>query len=81
MLMSFWESEHCEYCNGKIVEKRVRLHRRVKRKDIFIDKVPAGVCTQCGARYFSANVLKTVGEIERGRRKADREVCVPVYSL
>ncbi len=25
--MSFWEGEDCEYCDGRIVEKRVDLHR------------------------------------------------------
>jgi hypothetical protein len=31
-------------------------------------------------RYFAANVLKTVEESVQGRRKAEQEVLVPVYS-
>lgn len=79
--MSFWQGETCEYCGGPIVEKRVTLHRRVKRTYALIEHVPAGVCTQCGTRYYAANVLKTIEESVRGRRKAEREVLVPVYSL
>jgi YgiT-type zinc finger domain-containing protein len=79
--MEFWESERCEYCDGFIVEKKVDLTRRVKGKYILIEKVPAGVCTECGTRYYAANVLKTIEEITRGRQKAKREVLVPVYSL
>ena len=79
--MSFWEGETCEYCNGEIVEKRVTLHRKIKGNYVLLEDVPAGVCTQCGTRYYSANVLKTIEESIHGRRKAEREVLVPVYSL
>jgi len=79
--MGFWEGERCEYCHGLIVEKRVDLHRKVAGKYVLIENVPAGVCTECGTRYYAANVLKTIEEIMRGRRKAEREVLVTVYSL
>jgi len=79
--MGFWEGETCEYCGGAIVEKRVTLHRKVKGKYILIEAVPAGVCTQCGTRYYAANVLKMIAESVRGRQKAARQVLVPVYSL
>jgi YgiT-type zinc finger domain-containing protein len=79
--MNFWEGETCEYCGGTIVEKRVTLHRKVQGNYVLLENVPAGVCTQCGTRYYSANVLKTIEESIRGRRRAEREVLVPVYSL
>ncbi len=79
--MAFWTGETCEYCGGAISERRVSLHRRVGRSHALIEHVPAGVCTECGVRYFSANVLKTLREIVRARRKARREVRVPVYSM
>jgi len=80
-IASFWEGESCEYCGGPIVEKRVTLHRKVRRKYVVVENVPAGVCAECGMRYYSANVLKTVEERLRGRRPAERKVLVPVYSL
>jgi len=79
--MSFWDGETCEYCGGKIVEKRVTLHRKLKSKYVIIEDVPAGVCTKCGTRYYAANVLKTVEANIHGRRKAKREVLVSVYSV
>lgn len=79
--MEFWEGEACEYCSGKIVEKRVTLHRKVRRHYVLIENVPAGVCTECGTRYYAANVLKSVEESVRGRRRPKREVMVQVYSL
>ncbi len=78
---SFWEGEICEYCDGTIVEKRVTLHRKVKESYVLIENVPAGVCTECGTRYFAANVLKTLEESVHGRRQVDREILVPVYTL
>ena len=79
--MGFWEGESCEYCDGLIVGKKVDLSKKVRGKYVFIQNVPAGVCKGCGTRYYAANVLKTIEETTRGRRKADRQVLVPVYSL
>ncbi len=79
--MGFWEGERCEYCDGLIVEKRVSLSRKIRGKYVLIENVPAGVCVECGTRYYAANVLKTVEETVRGRRKANREILVPLYSL
>ncbi|MEW6242137.1 MAG: YgiT-type zinc finger protein [Chloroflexota bacterium] len=76
----FWQDETCEYCGGRIVEKRVTLHRKVKGAYVLIENVPAGVCVECGTRYFAANVLKTIEESVRGRKRADRKVVVPVYA-
>ncbi len=74
----FWGGETCEYCGGKIVEKSVTLHRQIKDKYMLLEDVPAGVCRQCGTRYYTANVLKTIEEHIRGRLKADREIIVSI---
>lgn len=79
--MSFWEGERCEYCNGVIREKTTDLPRKIRGKYVVIENVPTGVCSECGTRYYTANVLKSIEEALRGRRKAKREVHVPVYSL
>ncbi len=79
--MGFWENETCEHCGGTISEHCITLHRRVKGKDILLENVPAGICSECGTRYFTANVLKTIKESVRARRQAEREILVPVYAL
>ena len=79
--MEFWKDERCEYCGGRIIEKRVDLPRKVAGKYVLIENVPTGVCTRCGTRYYAANVLKTIEETVRRCRKAAREVVMPVYSL
>ena len=79
--MGFWEGEKCEYCNGLIVERTVDLSRKSGESYILIKNVPAGVCKKCGTRYYAANVLKTIESSVRGRRKADGEIPMAVYSL
>ncbi len=79
--MGFWEGERCEYCNGIIVEKETELSRKVRGKYVVIEKVPTGVCSECGTRYYTANVLKTIQEALHGRRKAKRTAAVAVYSF
>jgi YgiT-type zinc finger domain-containing protein len=78
---NFWDGETCEYCGGTISEKRVTLHRKVKENYVLIENVPAGVCKECGSRYYAANVLKMIEESIQGRRQVEREVVVPVYAL
>lgn len=78
--MGFWEGEKCEYCGGPIVERKVDLPRKVGRKYILIKNVPAGVCKECGTRYYAANVLKTI-ETTTKRQKAEKEISMAVYSL
>jgi YgiT-type zinc finger domain-containing protein len=75
------DDERCEYCNGVIVEKIVDLPRKVGEKYILIKNVPVGACKGCGTRYYTANVLKNIEMITQGRRKAEREVPMAVYSL
>ena len=77
----FWAGERCEYCGGLLVEKHVELLRRVGKQYVLIEHVPAGVCTECGTRYYAANVLKMVEEALRQQRPADRAITVSVYSL
>ncbi len=77
-IVSFLQGESCEYCGGPNVEKRATLHRKVRRKYVVIEKVPAGVRTECGMRYYSADVLKSVDESLRGPRPAERKVVVSV---
>lgn len=79
--VEFWNGEHCEYCDGPIVERLVDLPRRVGKRYVLIKNVPVGVCKECGTRYFAANILKTIEATIHGRRKPKKEICMPVYAL
>lgn len=79
--MGHWEDEYCKYCGGHIAEKSVDLYRKVEGKPVLIENIPAGVCIACGARFYTADVLKALEEMIRGRHTTQREVLIPVYSL
>ena len=79
--MGFWDNERCEYCKGRIIEKTIDLPRKAGKKYILIKKIPTGVCTGCGTRYFAANVLKNIKMILQGRKKAKSRISMAVYSL
>jgi YgiT-type zinc finger domain-containing protein len=67
-IVSFWEGETCGYCGGDIIEERVTLHRKVKGKHVLIEDVPAGVCMECGTRYYATNVPKIISAHETRER-------------
>lgn len=79
-LTGFWTDEECEYCGGPIDEKVVTVVRQMDNHYFLFEGVPAGVCKECGTRYYAANVLKRMEESIRGEQIAIREVLVPVFA-
>lgn len=69
----------CEHCSGT-VEERLMDQEAIRHKGCFVilEKVPIGVCNQCGARYFDATVLHRAAEIGRGKVAPSRTLQVPV---
>jgi YgiT-type zinc finger domain-containing protein len=73
--------DDCTYCGGKVTERLVM-------KDCWwgdglialIEDVPAGVCEQCGERYYKARVLERTEELLRSR-DAFSSVAIPVTSF
>ena len=43
-----------------------------------VDHVPAGVCEQCGERYYEAKVLKTLEGLLKHRRLFKTAIRVPL---
>ena len=43
-----------------------------------IENVPAGVCTQCGERYFDAPVYKQMERLTKGTSTTIRQLSVDV---
>lgn len=77
----FWKSETCEYCGGKVTGKRVDFPKKVGSSYVLFKSVPAGVCSECGVKYFSANTLKILEQKVRQKKEAKRVLQVPVLSF
>jgi len=68
----------CSFCGGRVVEKRVQKAcwwgGRIKA---LINNVPAGVCTQCGERFYQAAVLKKIEALVEKEELFTRSTPVP----
>ncbi len=75
------EYDDCAFCGGRVQERLVT-------KDCWwgdqlvaiIENVPAGVCDQCGERYYKANTLKEIEAI-LGKKQALRSVKINLFSF
>lgn len=70
--------DNCEYCGGHVKEQRARVDHRWKGSLIVVEKVPIGVCTRCGERYYDASVLRRLDLIAKGKVGSTRHIKVPV---
>ncbi|MCZ6626233.1 MAG: YgiT-type zinc finger protein [Deltaproteobacteria bacterium] len=76
--MAKYRYDDCSFCGGRVTE-------RLTQKPCFwgdklvalVDQVPAGVCEQCGERYYRAAVLKRIEAKLKGRRHA-RQIRLPL---
>jgi len=70
----------CHVCGKQMQERYVRQDFWIRGKLIVIERVPAGVCPQCGERVVKADVgarLADLLESSKRLRKA-RTISVPV---
>ena len=53
----------CYFCGGEIVERVIELEYRRKGRLYIIERVPVGICQQCGEKYFTAQVSEAIDRI------------------
>lgn len=75
----------CSFCGGPVEEKRIEYDYRRKGHLLIITNVLAGVCRQCGEKYFDPAVLKrmdkTYHDIFDRQRRPERRLEVPAVSF
>jgi len=67
----------CYYCGGEVLEREVDLDFRWEGSLLIIERVPGGVCQQCGEKFFTAVVSEELDRLVKSAR-IDRTVEVPV---
>lgn len=67
----------CYYCGGEVLEREVDLDFRWGGRLFIIERVPTGVCQQCGERFFTAAVSEELDRLAQSTR-VDRMIEVPV---
>jgi YgiT-type zinc finger domain-containing protein len=70
--------KECYFCKGKVDQQKVKVDFRWGRKLKVIENVPAGVCQQCGERYFQSAVYKTMEKLAASRTKPAARLTVDV---
>lgn len=68
----------CEFCDGKVEERTIQARFQFKSQTIYIDRVPAWVCTKCGEQYFDAPVYKRLEEIAKHKSRISKTICFPL---
>lgn len=67
----------CYYCGGEVLEREVGLDFRWEGRLLIIERVPVGVCQQCGEKFFTTAVTEELDRLVKSA-KIDRAVEVPV---
>lgn len=75
----------CTFCGGSVEERRIEYDYRRRDRLLVISNVPAGVCRQCGEKYFQPGVLKRMDaayhDIFEHHRAPERVLEVPSVSF
>ena len=71
----------CSFCGGEVGEKKIDYDYRREGHLVVISNVPAGVCGQCGEKYFKPDILKKMDDIYHDifdrNHKPQRTLTVP----
>jgi YgiT-type zinc finger domain-containing protein len=70
--------QSCYFCKGKVVQQPTSVDFWWGDDLKIIENVPAGVCTQCGEKYFEAPVYKQMERLAKGAGEAVRRFAVDV---
>ena len=74
----------CFFCKGKTEIKNVDLDFRWGDKLFVVKNVPVEVCSQCGERYYSAEISKKLDELVKKQSsssiKPQKTIEVPVFN-
>ena len=71
----------CIYCGGKTVEKKIEFDYRRQGKHYIIRSVPAGVCQQCGEKYFKGEISKKMDALFHKRQQAEKYARIPILEF
>ncbi|MBC7256025.1 MAG: YgiT-type zinc finger protein [Chloroflexi bacterium] len=71
--------QRCLYCQGPLVPRRVTRVQEVAGRWVVIENLPALVCAQCGAQFYTPEVHDWVLALTRGEAKPVRIEQVDVY--
>jgi len=73
--------DDCSLCGGRVHERLVtKVCWWGDKLVAVVENVPAGVCDQCGERYYKAHVLKEI-EAMLSEKETFRSIRIPLASF
>ena len=68
----------CCFCKGTTIKQETIVDYRWGDKLIVIKNVPAEVCSQCGEKYYDAEVSRQMEALALSDEKPHHSITVPV---
>ena len=71
----------CVFCGGKIERKKVTFSYEEDDKYLFVENVPAEMCTKCGEKTYSPEVTDELLKFARNESQPAKIINVPVFDF
>lgn len=71
----------CVFCGGRIEERMVTFSYEEDDKYLFVENVPAEVCTKCGEKTYSPEVTDKLLKFARNEFNPVKTIKVPVFDF
>lgn len=71
----------CFFCGGSVEETLIQRDVWWEGRLYLIEKVPVGVCKQCGEKVVLPEVSRKIDSLLKKPGSPEKEITVPVYSL
>ena len=68
----------CEICNTPLEEKIIQQDFWIKERLVVIEKVPAGVCPQCGEKIVNAEVGEQIAALLKDSSRINKAPTISV---
>jgi YgiT-type zinc finger domain-containing protein len=76
--MVVYDYGKCQICNTPLEEKNIQQDFWIKDKLVVIEKVPAGVCPQCGEKVVNAEAGEHIAELLKDSNRIDQAPTISV---
>ena len=71
----------CVFCGGKVENKRVTFGYEEGDQYLFVENVPAEVCTKCGEKTYSPEVTDELLRFAKKEFQPVKIINVPIFDF
>ena len=71
----------CVFCGGKVEKRTVTFSYEEDEKYLFVENVPAEICTKCGEKTYSPEVTDELLRFARHEFRPVKTIDVPMFDF